>query len=260
MGCAASNSGYSAPAAFVIAEGTNSANTAVNLNRIVIKEGGNVGIGIDNPSAKLYVSGNTTVAGNLRIFGATNNLIVNIGAGDVSISATELTYLDGLTSNIQTQLNSKPDATNYYSKTDVDTTLSYKADSVWTTTQLSGKASLTSVDAKANKAAPALTGKLNIDDRFYLFDDLTIGQCHVNPVAHNFYVTTNSSPNGVMTPQLIVTSTGITAGTSINAGSGNIAGELKVGRLTRTVTSFMAKLATTTLYACGCCSSQAVYD
>lgn len=42
---------------------------------------------------------------------------------DLTATATELNYMDGVTSNVQTQLNSKADSSslsNYYTKTEID--------------------------------------------------------------------------------------------------------------------------------------------
>ena len=52
-------------------------------------------------------------------------------------------------------------------------------------------------------------GKVNMENRFYLFDDTTLGQWYVNPVAHNFYTATNSSPDGTLTPVFKVTQNGL---------------------------------------------------
>ena len=65
--------------------------------RIRIKSFGNVGIGSTNPTEKLDVTGNIKVSGNIN-----------------SVTSTELSYLSGVTSSIQTQINNSNIYTSNY--------------------------------------------------------------------------------------------------------------------------------------------------
>jgi hypothetical protein len=92
--------------------------------RVHITSDGDVGIGTSNPGAKLDVNGNVNVTGGDltgNVIGdLTGNVIgditgninlnttgvINTGVSNIDITATELSYLDGVTSNIQNQINS----------------------------------------------------------------------------------------------------------------------------------------------------------
>lgn len=59
--------------------------------------------------------------------------VITDGSGKLAASSTtstELGYLSGVTSAVQTQLNSKADASTTYTKTEVDTALSGKQDTL----------------------------------------------------------------------------------------------------------------------------------
>ena len=68
-----------------------------NSERMRIMSTGNIGIGITNPTEKLDVSGNIKVSGNIN-----------------SVTSTELAYLSGVTSSIQTQINNSNVYTSNY--------------------------------------------------------------------------------------------------------------------------------------------------
>lgn len=79
--------------------------------------------------------------------------LVSSSSGKVAVSdvtSTELGYLDGVTSNVQTQLNDKAKASTTYTKTEVDTKLDTKANSadVYTQSQIDTK-----LNTKADKTA-----------------------------------------------------------------------------------------------------------
>jgi hypothetical protein len=84
--------------------------------RIAVREdSGNVGIGISTPSAKLHVNGSGIFASGLNIANQTastiasfdgNKNVVSLSTGTYP-SLTELSYVKGVTSAVQTQLNNK---------------------------------------------------------------------------------------------------------------------------------------------------------
>ena len=71
---------------------TASENATTTHAKMIIKSGGDVGIGTTSPTEKLHVAGNIKLTGNLITSSKT-------------ISQAELGYLDGVTSSIQTQIN-----------------------------------------------------------------------------------------------------------------------------------------------------------
>lgn len=88
------------------------------FERMRINASGYVGIGTATPSYRLDVSGEVRLGGtvgvlkdpgtySLDVFGYVNADGLAIGGTDITATAAELNYVDGVTSNIQTQLDSK---------------------------------------------------------------------------------------------------------------------------------------------------------
>jgi len=93
------------PAGLSFNESENSVGSVVVANRLVIREGGNIGIGTDNPLSRLHVNGDVRID--------SNNIIVQVASTYCAITVTDLSYLDGLSSNIQTSLLGKVSTTDY---------------------------------------------------------------------------------------------------------------------------------------------------
>jgi len=76
---------------------------------VIVPSGGNVGIGLPNPAYKLDVSGtlNATGAATLGAGLAVTGNLSFTGTLNTAISTTELGYLDGVTSAIQTQFGAR---------------------------------------------------------------------------------------------------------------------------------------------------------
>ena len=104
---------------------------------------------LNGKQATISGGASTITSSNLT---ASRALISN-SSGKVAVSdvtSTELGYLDGVTSNVQTQLNAKANASTTYTKTEVDTKLGNKANSadVYTQSQIDTK-----LNSKADKTA-----------------------------------------------------------------------------------------------------------
>ena len=104
---------------------------------------------LNGKQATISGGASTITSSNLT---ASRALISN-SSGKVAVSgvtSTELGYLDGVTSNVQTQLNAKANASTTYTKTEVDTKLGNKANSadVYTQSQIDTK-----LNTKADKTA-----------------------------------------------------------------------------------------------------------
>ena len=84
---------------FILNSSTNANDYSLSDTRMIIKNDGDVGIGTSSPSEKLDVSGNIKASGSITASTLT------LGGTTLTSSATELNYVDGVTSNIQTQLD-----------------------------------------------------------------------------------------------------------------------------------------------------------
>ncbi|MFN9955348.1 MAG: hypothetical protein ACK55I_19805, partial [bacterium] len=71
-------------------------------------------------NTKTGLSSNNTYTG-INTFNNTVSFIGNIVANSTTITPTELSYIDGTTSNIQTQLNSKPGLSSNNTYTGINT-------------------------------------------------------------------------------------------------------------------------------------------
>ena len=67
------------------------------VTRMIIKGGGNVGIGTTSPTAKLQVAGNVSIGGNLTM---NNNRIINLANGTAATDAVTKSQLDAVSSTV----------------------------------------------------------------------------------------------------------------------------------------------------------------
>lgn len=98
-----------------------------NQNDWVITSSGNVGLGTASPSGKLHVVGSGIFASGLNIANQTASTIASFDSNKnvVSLSTstypslTELSYVKGVTSDIQTQLNGKSNTGHTHTSSDI---------------------------------------------------------------------------------------------------------------------------------------------
>ena len=164
--CADAESGGSDSAQFSIwtspQQQLNTTSTDPLLQRVSVCGNGNVGIGVKLPTSTLDVGGTITASGNLTL--SSGNLTLSSGsliAGSTTISNTELSYLDGVSSNIQTQINTVSTTVN---------TVSTTVTNITSTTGHAGTISATSftatgtISAQSFNATSDLRLKENIND------------------------------------------------------------------------------------------------
>jgi hypothetical protein len=159
---------------FILNSSTNANDYGLSDTRMIIKNDGDVGIGTSSPSEKLDVSGNIKASGSITASTLT------LGGTTLTSSAAELNYVDGVTSNIQTQLDAIGSSSDINGGAIDGTTVGASSASTgaFTTLTSSGATSIATGGGVVNIASTGVMttveGTLNVDEAVTLDSTLDV--------------------------------------------------------------------------------------
>ena len=173
----------------VFKTGTQNHALHTSTEKMRINSSGNVGIGTSNPSEVLDVTGNIKLSGSLK-------------TASVELTQTELGYLDGITSSIQTQINTKQStlsssnrlsATNIGDNGNVSNTEYGYLSGVTSDIQTQLNAKQNSISTSNRLSATLIGANGNISDAEYGYLDGLTGniQNQINTLTNNHSTTFN---------------------------------------------------------------------
>ncbi|MDB2657933.1 hypothetical protein N9Y73_01580, partial [Flavobacteriaceae bacterium] len=159
---------------FILSSYTNANDYGLSDTKMIIENDGDVGIGTTSPSEKLDVSGNIKASGSITA------ATLTLGGTTLTSSATELNYVDGVTSNIQTQLDAIGSSSDINGGAIDGTTIGASSASTgaFTTLTSSGATSIATGGGVVNIASTGVMttveGTLNVDEAVTLDSTLDV--------------------------------------------------------------------------------------